>query len=76
LFYMSYCYMFKDCTSLTTPSDLPATSFNIEDGYLKMFQGCTKLTGTIHCPKSVENNAQNITKKGSLPSTVTVVYDL
>jgi hypothetical protein len=61
-----------ECTSLVTVS-LPDDLTKIES---RTFDGCTALTGTIHCPKSVENNAQNITKKGSLPSTVTVVYDL
>ena len=40
-----YCYeyMFKDCTSLTTAPELPATTLS-NNCYRGMFNGCTSLT--------------------------------
>ena len=38
-----FCYLFKDCTVLTSAPDLPATTLAYRC-YFKMFEGCTSLT--------------------------------
>ena len=46
-----YCYedMFRGCTSLTTPPELPATTLK-EYCYFHMFEGCTSLTQAPELP--------------------------
>jgi len=46
-----YCYefMFANCTSLTTPPELPATTL-VRNCYYGMFQGCTSLTTPPELP--------------------------
>ena len=38
-----FCYLFKDCSVLTSAPDLPATTLGYKC-YFKMFEGCTSLT--------------------------------
>ena len=41
--YAKFCYLFKDCSVLTSAPDLPATEL-ADYCYYKMFEGCTSLT--------------------------------
>ena len=71
-----YTAMFTHCNALTQIFKLfPATEL-AEGCYDFMFIGCDNLHGEIHCPAIIENNEYNLSNQGSLPETVTVVYDL
>ena len=45
-----FCRLFYNCTSLVTPPELPATTFNNIGTYYKMFYGCTSLTSAPELP--------------------------
>ena len=53
----TYCYvsMFRDCTSLTTPPELPATTI-AASCYKNMFNGCSSLTSVPTLPSTTLAN--------------------
>jgi hypothetical protein len=79
----AYCggRMFRDCKSLTTTPELPATTLN-SYCYQYMFYGCTTLTTTPELPATTLNsycyqymfqNCTSLTTAPELPATVLVV---
>ena len=77
LTYCCYYGLFKDCTSLTTAPELPATT--LEDGcYKEMFFGCSSLTTApelpatklaYECYESMFNGCTSLTQAPTLPAT-------
>lgn len=54
----AYTAMFKNCTSLTTAPQLPATTFDgINRCYYQMFEGCTSLTTAPELPATTLVNS-------------------
>ena len=80
-----YRYLFKGCTSLVTPPELPATTLNAYC-YSNMFNGCTSLvtppelpatTLTGSCYSGMFGGCTSLTKAPELPATTlaTFCYD-
>ena len=73
----AYAHMFRDCTSLTTAPELPATAL-AEHCYRSMFYGCTSLTTAPalpaktlaeNCYYSMFNGCTSLTTAPALPAT-------
>ena len=72
-----FCYLFKDCSVLTSAPELPATTLE-SYCYYGMFYGCTKLTSapvlpattlTNSCYQNMFNGCTNLTSAPVLPAT-------
>ena len=72
-----FCYLFKDCTVLTSAPDLPATTLAYRC-YFKMFEGCTSLTSAPelkatalanYCYGSMFAGCTSLEKAPELPAT-------
>ena len=77
-----YYYMFLNCTSLTTPPELPATTL-ANYCYSNMFDGCTSLTTAPelpattlanYCYSSMFKNCTSLTTPPELPTTTLANY--
>ena len=75
-------YMFRECTSLTTAPDLPATTL-AADCYYYMFGDCTSLTTAPELPatelarscyQGMFSNCTSLTTAPELPATTLVNY--
>ncbi len=75
-----YCYMFDNCTSLTTAPELPATTL-VSGCYYYMFNGCTSLTMApalpattlaVYCYAYMFSGCKSLTTTPSLPATTLV----
>ena len=72
-----FCYLFQNCTSLTTAPSLPATTL-ADNCYDSMFDGCTSLTKAPELPaktlanecyRSMFRGCTSLTTAPSLPAT-------
>jgi len=78
----AYAWMFRGCTSLTTPPELPATTM-ASKCYAYMFYGCTSLTTPPELPAttlandcyfSMFKDCTSLTKAPNLPATTLTTY--
>ena len=76
-----YCYMFSDCTSLTTAPELPATTL-ANSCYRYMFSGCTSLTTApalpattlpLSCYFGMFRGCTSLTTEPELPATTLAI---